>query len=235
MKAFLLAAGNGTRLRPLTNSIPKCLVPIGGVPLLTIWLDWCAEHGITEVLLNSHALHEQVRAYTDAYRGPVRITLTYEPELLGSAGTLALNRDFVKGEADFAVLYADVLTDCDFGALLAFHRSRNAAVTLGTYRVPNPTECGIIATDERGLITEFEEKPAVPKSDLAFSGIMIGTSALMNHLPDYAPADIGGTVLPRLVGQMYAIPVTGYVRDIGTLEKYQQGQQEWESIHAASR
>ena len=112
MKGFLLAAGVGTRLRPLTYAIPKCLVPIRGTPLLAIWLEWCAMYGIDEILLNSHAHSDRVREFVDASRGPVRVTLTHEPELLGSAGTVHVNRKFVAGEKEFAVLYADVLTNC---------------------------------------------------------------------------------------------------------------------------
>jgi mannose-1-phosphate guanylyltransferase len=111
MKGFLLAAGIGTRLRPLTDTIPKCLVPIKGTPLLGIWLQWCEMYGVDQVLLNSHAHSEAVRDYIGAYRGPVQVTVTYEPELLGSAGTLHVNRAFVAREKEFAVLYADVLTN----------------------------------------------------------------------------------------------------------------------------
>jgi mannose-1-phosphate guanylyltransferase len=106
MKGFLLGAGNGTRLRPLTNSTPKCLVPIRGGPLLAIWLQWCAMYDIDQVLLNSHAHSESVRRYLNAYRGPVQVTLTHEPELLGSAGTVHMNRaregvcGFIRGCSD---------------------------------------------------------------------------------------------------------------------------------------
>ena len=183
MKGFLLAAGVGTRLRPLTDTIPKCLVPIQGAPLLAIWLEWCAMYGIDEILLNSHAHSDRVREFVDVYHGPVRMTLTHEPELLGSAGTLHVNRDFVAGEKEFAVLYADVLTNCRLDLLLDFHRLRRSSVTLGTYRVPNPAQCGIIATDESGRVTEFIEKPQFPKADTAFSGILIGGPALLDCVP----------------------------------------------------
>jgi mannose-1-phosphate guanylyltransferase len=227
VKGFLLAAGVGTRLRPLTNAIPKCLVPIQGAPLLAIWLEWCAMYDIDEILLNSHAHSERVREFIDAYRGPVRVTLTREPELLGSAGTLHVNRDFVAGEKEFAVLYADVLTNCRFDRLLDFHRIRHSPVTLGTYRVPNPTQCGIIATDDTGRVVEFTEKPQFPKANTAFSGILIGGPALLEHVPERIPADIGFDVLPELIGEMFAFPIADCVFDIGTMEKYEQAQREW--------
>ena len=230
MKGFLLAAGNGTRLRPLTNSIPKCLVPIQGTPLIGIWLQWCAQYGVDEVLINTHAHSERVSEYLAAYRGPVTVTMTNEPELLGSAGTLHVNRKFVAGEPEFAVLYADVLTNCRFDNMLAFHRLSQAPVTLGTYRVPNPTQCGIIAADETGRVLEFTEKPEYPKSDTAFSGVLVGGPALLDLVPHGTPADIGFDVLPKLVGELFAFPITDYVLDIGTLEKYEQAQREWPGL-----
>ena len=234
MRGFLLAAGVGTRLRPLTNAIPKCLVPIRGTPLVAIWLEWCAMYGIDEILLNSHAHSERVREFVDAYRGPVRVTLTHEPELLGSAGTLHVNRDFVAAEKEFAVLYADVLTNCRFDRLLDFHRIRHSPVTLGTYRVPNPTQCGIIVSDDSGRVVEFVEKPQFPKADTAFSGILIGGPALLDRVPEKTPSDIGFDVLPELVGAMFAFPITDYVFDIGTMEKYEQAQREWPGLVASS-
>jgi mannose-1-phosphate guanylyltransferase len=230
VKGFLLAAGHGTRLRPLTNDIPKCLVPIQGTPLLGIWLEWCARYGIDEILVNTHAHSERVREYLDAYRGPVRVTMTYEPDLLGSAGTLQKNRSFVEDEPEFAILYGDVLTNCRFDELLRFHRLRQAPVTLGTYRVPNPTHCGIIATDEEGRVVEFVEKPQFPKSDNAFSGVIVAGPSVLDSLPERIPADIGFDVLPDLVGQMFAFPISDYLRDIGNMEKYEQANRDWPGL-----
>lgn len=230
MKGFLLAAGNGTRLRPLTNSIPKCLVPIHGTPLLGVWLQWCAMYGIDQVLINIHAHSNPVREFLAAYRGPVRVTMTHEPDLLGSAGTLHVNRAFISGEREFAVLYADVLTNCRFDKMLDFHRLSCASLTVGTYRVPNPTQCGILATDAVGRVVEFTEKPELPKSNTAFSGILIGGPALLTRLPPRTPADIGFDVLPKFVGEMFAFPIAEYVIDIGTIGKYDQAQREWPGL-----
>jgi mannose-1-phosphate guanylyltransferase len=230
VKGFLLAAGNGTRLRPLTNNIPKCLVPIHDTPLLGIWLQWCARYGVDQVLINTHSHNERVSEFLAAYRGPVQITMTNEHELLGSAGTLHINRAYIAGEQEFVVLYADVLTNCRLDKMLDFHRRRLAAVTVGTYRVPNPTQCGIIITDESGLVVEFTEKPQLPKSDTAFSGLLIGGPALLERIPAMVPADIGFDVLPNLVGEMYAFPIADFVLDIGTIEKYEQALREWHGL-----
>lgn len=230
MKGFLLAAGIGTRLRPLTDCIPKCLVPIRGVPLLGIWLAWCTKYGIDQVLINTHSHSERVREFLAAYEGPVEVTVTDEPELLGSAGTLYVNRAFVAGEQEFAVLYADVLTNCRFDNMLDFHRLRRAPITAGTYRVLNPSQCGVFVSDETGRITEFAEKPMFPKSDVAFSGVMIGGPVLLDRIPRRTPADIGFDALPNLVGEMFAFPIPDYVLDIGTIGKYEQAQREWRGV-----
>lgn len=235
MKGFLLAAGSGTRLRPLTNSIPKCLAPIQGTPLLGIWLQWCAKYGVDRVLINTHSHSERVVEFLAAYRGPVEVRMTYERELLGSAGTLRVNRDFVAGEREFAILYADVLTNCRFDEMLDFHRLSRAPVTVGTYRAPNPTQCGIIATDETGMVVEFAEKPELPKSDTAFAGVLVGGPAFLDRIPAKTPADIGFDVLPNLVGEMFAFPIAGFVLDIGTMEKYEQAQREWPGLAVRSR
>src|SRR5262245_66437511 len=111
MKAYILAAGNGTRLRPLTDSIPKCLLPIQGVPLLQIWLSNCAAAGITDVLLNVHPHGCQFRDFIRSHELSVRVQIAEEKELLGSAGTLAENRQFVAGEEYFVALYGHVSTN----------------------------------------------------------------------------------------------------------------------------
>ena len=109
MKAIILAAGLGTRLRPITETTPKCLVPINGVPLLELWLRQCERAGIDAVLVNTHHLAERVEEFVAARRG-MPVTLAYEPSLLGSAGTIATNWNFVDSDDSFLVVYADNLT-----------------------------------------------------------------------------------------------------------------------------
>lgn len=122
MKAFMLSAGVGSRLRPLTERVPKCLVPIGGRPLLAHWLDLLWAHGVDEILVNTHHLQEQVVDFFARASTPIRATLSYEPALLGSAGTLLANRSFFEHEDDFFVIYSDNLTDADLTALRAVHQ-----------------------------------------------------------------------------------------------------------------
>ena len=173
MKAFLLAAGNGTRLRPLTDDVPKCLLPIQGVPLLEIWLNNCRAAGITDVLVNAHAHVGAIRQFAAEQKTGVQMRVAEEPELLGSAGTLAENREFIAGEESFFVLYADVLTNVDLRQMFVFHQQKHLAATLGVCQVPDPSRCGIITMDENAVISDFVEKPTRPASNWAFAGVMV--------------------------------------------------------------
>ncbi|HSK45018.1 MAG TPA: nucleotidyltransferase family protein [Candidatus Binatia bacterium] len=230
MKAFLLAAGIGKRLRPLTDSVPKCLLPIQGIPLLEIWLNNCKAAGITDVLVNTHAHREAIRQFSSQQQTGVRIRLAEELELLGSAGTLAENHDFVVGEESFFVLYGDVLTDLDLSRMLAFHQQKHLAATLGIHQVPDPTRCGIITMDENAVILDFVEKPTRPASNWAFAGVMVAGGGLFDLLPEKRPADLGFDVLPKMAGNMAAYAISEYLLDIGTIANYDHAQNSWPGL-----
>ena len=227
MKAFLLAGGSGTRLRPITDSIPKCLVPICGAPLLGIWLDLCFRSGITDVLINLHAHAQLIERYLQEHNPPVNVRLVYEQELLGSAGTIAVNRAWVESDPAFWILYSDVLTNTNLKGMSDFHSEKNGIATLGLYRVPDPSRCGVALTDDKGIIVDFEEKPASPRSQSVFSGLMMASPDIFDHIPQTVPADIASHLLPRLVGRMSAYLIEDYVLDIGTMANYRQAQATW--------
>ena len=231
MKAFLLAAGLGKRLRPLTDTRPKCLIPVTGRPLLDIWLSLCRRHGIDEVLINLHHHAEQVREYVDARKaGAPRIELFAEERLLGSGGTLAENRDFVRQEKDFFVLYADNLTNVNLQALVRFHRRHDGLVTMGLFHTAVPRQCGIVELDRAGKITAFKEKPARPRSDLANAGVMVMSTKVFSLFPNTREFDLGHDLLPRLAGRMYGQVIEEYLQDIGTLEKYFSALRDWRGL-----
>lgn len=227
MKAFLLAAGLGNRLRPITDTTPKCLVTVGDRTLLDLWLDAFVRAGVTEVLINLHHLPDAVRAHVAARAEPPAVRLVYEPDLLGSAGTLAANRGWVAGEEFFLACNADNLTDFDLRDLIAAHRATGPMTTIAVFRSENPSAGGVVALDEMGVIVEFTEKPAVPASDLVNAGIYAFRPAVLSEIPEKRPADIGYDLLPRLVGNARAVRVEGYFRDIGTPEAYRQAREEW--------
>jgi len=227
MKAFLLAGGLGTRLRPLTDSTPKCLLPVQGTPLLQIWFDLFRQYSIDEVLINVHSHGDAVRRFIDEHKDSLRVRLFEETTLLGSAGTVLVNREWVYKEQSFWVFYADVLTTTNLNQMLAFHCGRGQIATIGVYEVPDPSRCGIVQVDERGVVLDFVEKPQAPVGNLAFSGLMLATPALLDEIPDTSPVDLGFHVLPQIVGRMAAYRIPDFIIDIGTLETYRTAQESW--------
>jgi mannose-1-phosphate guanylyltransferase len=232
MKAFLLAAGHGTRLRPLTDRIPKCLVPIRDVPLLHIWLELCRCYGINDVLINLHSHADLVRDFLSHQDSALRVQVFEEPALLGSAGTLLANRDWINSDELFWIFYADVLTAADLASMLAFHRRHLPVATLGVNAVADPSRCGVVTADALGVVRSFVEKPPNPAGNLVFSGILIGTPAMLDSIPDMPQADIGRDLLPRLAGRMYAYPISEFLVDIGTMENYRWAQEKWPGLSA---
>jgi mannose-1-phosphate guanylyltransferase len=158
------------------------------------------------------------------------VRLFEEAELLGSAGTVLANRDWVSGEMSFWVFYADVLTKANLNQMLAFHNSRGQMATIGVYHVPDPSRCGIVRVDERGVVRDFVEKPQAPVGNLAFSGLMLAIPAILDVIPDTGPVDFGFHVLPRIVGRMAAYRIPDFLIDIGTLETYRIAQETWPGI-----
>ena len=231
MKAFLLAAGHGSRLRPHTNTVPKCLLPIRGTPMLEIWLALCRQHGIGDVLVNTHAHAPAVKEFIARWKDGIQLTVVEESRLHGSAGTLAVNRSWVEREDRFWVFYADVLTNTNLAAMVNFHDDSSIA-TLGLYSVPDPTRCGIATLDSNCRISSFVEKPANPPGNLAFAGLMLATPELLGLIPEKPAADIGFDVLPRLVGRMRGYRIPDFVLDIGTIENYESAQNLWPRLQA---
>ena len=224
MKAFLLAAGKGTRLRPLTFQTPKCLVPICGKPLLDYWFDLFELYGIDEILINTSHLAETVEKYIKDHSRTLKIKVVHEEVLLGSGGTIKKNRDFVEGEESFFVFYADNLTNINLRNMIEFHKENQKEFTLALFRVPNPRECGIIEMDDDSSIISFIEKPENPVSDLAFAGIMLSGPGLMDLFPDKDVFDLGHDVLPQVVGNASGYVMDDYLLDIGTPEKLTQAE-----------
>ena len=235
MKAFLLAGGLGTRLKPLTDNTPKCLLPVRGTPMLKIWFALCRQHGIDEVLINVHAHRHAVRKFVEKNKESLRVRLFEEPVLLGSAGTVRANQDWVQKENAFWILYADVLTTTNLRQMLAFHESHCQTATIGVYPAASPSRCGIVQVDDCGVVRDFVEKPPAPVSNLAFSGLMLATPALLDVIPDVSPVDLGFHVLPQLVGRMAAYPISEFLMDMGTLETYRAAQQTWPGLSQTSR
>lgn len=220
MKAVLLAAGFGTRLRPLTDTIPKCLVPILGKPLLAIWLDRLFASGrIERVLINTHYLSERVVEHVESSRWKDRIDLVYEPQLLGTGGTLWQNREWL-GQEPVLVAHADNLTFFDVAAFADAHGHRPAGcdITMMTFDTDAPQTCGIVET-EGGVVVRFHEKVANPPGTRANAAVYIVEKSVVDGMADLDPAfiDLSTQVLPRYMGRIFTWHNGVYHRDIGNL------------------
>jgi len=227
-KAILLAGGMGTRLRPVTDVVPKCLVPIAGKPILEYWVDTIRAAGIYEILINTHHFREQVVRYiadTNA-RGKVHLVESYEPELLGSAGTIHANRDLVDDGSDCVIIYADNLSNVNLREVCEFHASHDDPFTMMLFHTQRPRECGIAELDDENRVVSFIEKPDKPKSDLANAGLYVVSAAGYREMADIDGFDIGFDILPCFTGRMRGWVFNGYHRDIGNLDALEQAERD---------
>lgn len=235
MKAMLLAAGEGTRLRPLTLDRPKPMLPLAGRPMLEYTIAWLHHHGITQIGINLYHRPEVVTDYFgDGSAFGVDIAYSVEETILGTAGGARRMSRFL--DCTFVLVYADVLTDLDLTKLVDFHHRHAAGphLTMTLYHVPNPSDCGIVSLDEHGKVIRFVEKPAIDDvfSDLAHAGVSVMDPELLQFVPPDRFYDFGRDLFPRLLQSGvpiygWPLPDTAYLIDIGTPEKYARAQQEW--------
>lgn len=224
MRALLLAAGFGTRLRPLTDTTPKCLVPIKGEPLLKIWFDRLSAASVGPFLVNTHYLADQVDAFVQQSRYADSVTLVREHELRGTAGTLIHNLAFFQG-GDGLLIHADNYCLADFGAFIDAHRRRppHCVMTMMTFRTPDPSSCGIVELDEQGVVTAFHEKVANPPGNLANGAVYILSAELLARLGSdlRQVTDFSTQVLHHFVGRIFAHHTQQIFMDIGTPDAYE--------------
>ncbi|WP_315768274.1 MULTISPECIES: nucleotidyltransferase family protein [unclassified Bradyrhizobium] len=221
MRALLLAAGIGSRLRPLTNTTPKCLVRVHDRPLLDYWLDLVFEGGIERALLNTHWLAEQVRAHVAQSRWRDRIDLVHEDELLGTGGTVLANRAWF-GDQPFLVAHADNLTDFDVAGLLTAHRNRppGCIMTMLAFRTDDPSSCGILELDDQHRVIAFHEKVKNPPGNLANGAVYVFDPAVIADIAALGKpiVDLSTEIIPNYLGRIFCVETSGYHRDIGNPE-----------------
>tara|TARA_R110002074_G_scaffold274885_1_gene446440 strand:- start:5117 stop:5827 length:711 start_codon:yes stop_codon:yes gene_type:complete len=222
LRALLLAAGMGTRLRPITNTIPKCLVPIHGRPLLDYWLDHLfTNDDVEHALINTHYLADTVERHIANSPWRDRVTLVYEAELLGTGGTILANRDFFDG-APALIAHADNLTDFDIRALINAHQERpnGVAITMLAFRTDDPKSCGVLELDDQLIVQAFHEKVEHPPTNLANAAVYIiepEVNLFATTLGKVA-FDLSTEIIPHFVGRILAHETSGYHRDIGNIE-----------------
>jgi NDP-sugar pyrophosphorylase family protein len=223
VKALILAAGEGTRLRPLTLDRPKPMVPLGGRPLLEYLVGLVRHHGVTQVAINLHYRPERITEFFGDGRHGVAITYSPEEQLLGSAGAARKLREFL--DEPFFVLYGDVLTDMDLTALAERHRVAGAMATVALHEVPDPERCGIAQLGHGGQIVRFVEKPpaSLGVGNLANTGIYVVEPAVLDLVPDGIPFDFGTHLFPQLIDlghPLLGVRTDAYVKDIGSIDRY---------------
>ncbi len=244
MKAMILAAGKGTRVRPITHTIPKPMIPILQKPVMEFLLELLRQHGFTEVMVNVSHLAEEIENYfRDGQRFGVEIAYSFEGriedgeligEALGSAGGLKKIQNFQRFFDDtFVVLCGDALIDLDLSEALRRHREKGAMASLVTKRVPRDqvSSYGVVVTDDNGQVLSFQEKPAVGEaaSDMINTGIYIFEPEVLDFIPSGVPFDIGSDLFPLLVNSgapFFALPMEFEWVDIGRVPDY------WQAIRS---
>ena len=229
MRALVLAAGQGVRLRPLTNALPKPMIAIGGLPILEYNIRLLAKHGIRELVINLHHCPDVVTDYFgDGRSWGVSITYSYEPVLLGTAG--AAKKVEALFDSTFLVVYGDNLTTCDMGRLHVFHREKEGVGTVAVFHRNDPMASGIVGLDKDDCITRFLEKPEPHQvfSHWVNAGLLVLEPEVLACIPADRPSDFGRDVLPALIAA--GRPLYGYrmiegLWWIDTLEDYQSVQE----------
>ena len=230
MRALLLAAGFGTRLRPVTDTIPKCLVPINGRPLLDHWLELLARGGVTRVLVNLHYLPEVVGAFLAKSTHALKITTVYEEPLLGTAGTVLKNRGYFRQEP-VMLIHADNLSLFDVCGFIRKFDDRESGIdiTMMTFDTDVPETCGIVELDEKGVVRKFHEKVKNPPGNLANAAVYILAPTVVEFIAGLNKEiiDFSNDVLPRYVGRINTFHNGTYHRDIGNIESLAAAQIEY--------
>ena len=227
MRALLLAAGLGTRLRPLTHYLPKCLVPIHGKPLLDYWLENILDNSVgsvDSVVINTHHLARQVENHLRSSKWRKRVTIVREETLLGTGGTIVKNRRLFQDEP-FLVVHADNLTIFDMHEFARCHAERksNIKITMMVFETDAPQSCGIVELDMDGVVQAFHEKVVNPPGNLANGAVYIFDPEVIDWMADLnrKMIDISTDVIPNFVGRIYAYHNIQYHRDIGTFQSWQ--------------
>jgi len=223
VRALLLAAGLGTRLRPLTDSIPKCLVPVNGQPLMEYWLAMFSKAGVEPVIINLHYLSEQVEIFIKSGVYKNNIKMVYEKKLLGTGGTLLKNRAFFDDD-QIMLVHGDNLSIFDMNAFINAHdlRPEKCEITMMTFETQTPESCGIVQLDQDDVVKAFHEKVKNPPGNLANGAVYILEPSIFDFLESLGKEiiDFSTEVLPYFLGRIFTFHNDQYHRDIGTMESY---------------
>ncbi len=221
MQALILAGGEGTRLRPLTYTVPKPVLPLAGRPHIAYVIDWLRAHGVDDVIVSCGHLAEGMRSTLAELEPGIQICFAEEPDARGTAGAIRFAEEMLRDR--FLVLNGDVLCDLDLTALIAQHDDTGAAATIALYPVEDPTGYGLIHRHDDGEITEFLEKPEPEEidTDEINAGAYLLDRSVLDQIPPDRAVSIEREVFPRLIGKgLYGIRLEGYWIDIGTPARF---------------
>jgi mannose-1-phosphate guanylyltransferase len=222
MQALILAGGEGTRLRPLTSTLPKPVLPLANRPFISYMIDWLVEHGVSEIVMSCGFLASEVRSVLGDGAGTgVRLSYVEEPRPLGTAGAVKHAEDLLGDR--FFVLNGDILADFDLSALVRFHADHGAAATIALIPVEDPSAYGLVRTDDSGAIGQFLEKPSPEEIDtnLINAGAYVLEHRVLDAIPAEEAVSFEREVFPSLIGDgLFGRSVSGYWLDIGTPERY---------------
>jgi len=228
MIALLLAGGFGSRLQPLTQSVPKCLIKIHEKPLMGYWLEILGDSEISKIIINTHYLAAQVRSYIGDHPLGKKAFLVHEESLLGTGGTILANKKLLN-ECSFLVAHADNLTKFDLTKFIRAHHNRpkKIEITMMTFRTDDPSSCGIVNVDKDNIVTGFYEKVSNPPGNLANAAVYIIEPSVINFIESLGKnvVDFSTDVLPSYVGLIQTFFNDTYHRDIGTLDSLQKAEE----------
>ena len=224
MKAVILVGGEGTRMRPLTETVPKPLLPLMDRRSLDHVLDHLARHGVHEVVLSSPYLEQEFHPFIEARRGDPSITWITETHPLGTGGAIVNALEAAGGEPFFA-LNGDILTDLDLTAMRAFHEAKGAAVTIALHHVEDARAFGLVATDDDARVLEFREKPEDARPGDVNAGTYLLDPAVLGNWTAGESASVERDIFPAVIAAghaVYGFVADAYWLDLGTPEKYLQ-------------
>jgi len=227
IRAFLLAAGYGSRLKPYTESWPKCLMPIKNKPLLEYWLSNLVASNVNEIYINTHYLSEKVESFLKQEHLSKIAKTIYEPKLLGTAGSLRNNANKFHNKP-LIVAHADNWVCTDLKKFINYHfcRPKNTVITMMTFRTDDPESCGIVETNKQGIVTNFYEKQKFVKSNYANGAVYIIEPEVIDFIVEKELNDFSNDVIPNFLGRIATWENTGIHRDIGSIESLRKAQKD---------